>query len=289
MSAHVRSSLSHEERTAQEPRENGVQLVTLSQIEQATRDVRLLRLVPYNNQPFRFMPGQWLDVHVPGLPKAGGFTITSTPQDANPIDNHLNRYIELAIQKSPRNPPAAWLWQAEEAILGSRLLVRVGGGFVWPPPKVDQATIKKVVFVAGGVGINPLISMVSHLHQTNRLPQEVQFIYATRLSESEKHVLFLSRLQNIAQSIRPGQFQLQLYITGGGSPSSLRSRSTAQTSMQQRRISHIDLVDALGTPEDRAGVVCYVCGPPAMTDEFVQVLRHADGMEENRVLCEKWW
>ena len=99
------------------------------------------------------MPGQWLDVHVPGLPKAGGFTITSTPQDANPIDNHLNRYIELAIQKSPRNPPAAWLWQAEEAILGSRLLVRVGGGFVWPPPKVDQATIKKVVFVAGGVGI----------------------------------------------------------------------------------------------------------------------------------------
>ncbi len=61
--------------------------------------------------------------------------------------------MELAIQASPRNPPAAWLWQASSKILGSQLSIRAGGSFVWPPPGIDLASIEKVVFVAGGVGI----------------------------------------------------------------------------------------------------------------------------------------
>ena len=103
----------------------------------------------------QFRPGQWLDVHIRGLPHAGGFTITSTPQDADPSVGLITKdgYLELAIQRSPRNPPAAWLWQPESEILGSDLLVRIGGSFVWPPPGIDAKGIKRVVFVAGGVGI----------------------------------------------------------------------------------------------------------------------------------------
>ena len=61
--------------------------------------------------------------------------------------------MELAIQKSPRNPPAAWLWQAQEAILGKHLHIRVGGDFVWPPQCIAVEDLKKVVFIAGGMGI----------------------------------------------------------------------------------------------------------------------------------------
>ena len=61
--------------------------------------------------------------------------------------------MELAIQKSSQNPPAAWLWRPVAEILGSDLLVRVGGSFVWPPPGINEQSIKRVVFVAGGVGI----------------------------------------------------------------------------------------------------------------------------------------
>lgn len=99
----------------------------------------------------QFRPGQWLDVHIQGLNQAGGFTITSPPDHAKGICK--NGYLELAIQKSPRNPSAAWLWQPSYAILNSELMVRVGGSFVWPPPHVDERDIKKVLFVAGGVGI----------------------------------------------------------------------------------------------------------------------------------------
>lgn len=55
-----------------------------------------------------------------------------------------------------------------------------------------------------------------------------------------------------------------------------------------RRIMREDLVSAVGRG-DRTGTVCYVCGPAGMTDEFVEVLRELEGMEERRVLCEKWW
>lgn len=60
--------------------------------------------------------------------------------------------MELAVQKTA-NPPAKWLWRPAEEILGARLVVRVGGSFVWPPPGIDVRGINKAVFVAGGVGI----------------------------------------------------------------------------------------------------------------------------------------
>lgn len=44
-------------------------------------------------------------------------------------------------------------WQRQEKIRNTELQIRVGGSFVWPPPGVDTNQIRKVVLVAGGVGI----------------------------------------------------------------------------------------------------------------------------------------
>jgi len=56
-----------------------------------------------------------------------------------------------------------------------------------------------------------------------------------------------------------------------------------------RRITHDDLFEALGPEDKRQNTLVYVCGLPAMTDEHVELLRKAPGMDEKRVLCEKWW
>ena len=50
-----------------------------------------------------------------------------------------------------------------------------------------------------------------------------------------------------------------------------------------------DLINAIGPVVGRKGVVAYVCGPPPLTDWAVEVLRLAEGMDKERVLCEKWW
>ncbi|KAE9964773.1 hypothetical protein EG328_010205 [Venturia inaequalis] len=153
--ATARANLPHEDRTVDEPRHNEIHPVVLSEIEQVNDDIKLFKLSILNKEKgVKFHPGQWLDVLIPTLPKAGGFTLTSTPTQALPSPTNPNPYLELAIQRSS-NPPAKWLWQAPSQILHSQLFVRVGGSFVWPPVDVDvgEGGIERVVFVAGGVGI----------------------------------------------------------------------------------------------------------------------------------------
>jgi NAD(P)H-flavin reductase len=50
-----------------------------------------------------------------------------------------------------------------------------------------------------------------------------------------------------------------------------------------------DVEDAVGG--DRDATVVYVCGVPAMTDEFVGALVSPEGfgIDRTRVLFEKWW
>lgn len=83
------------------------------------------------------------------MSRTGGFTLTSTPREESGDEG----YLELAIQKSESNPPAAWFWRDESSIIGQHVIIRVGGSFVWPPPGTDVDKITRVVFVAGGVGI----------------------------------------------------------------------------------------------------------------------------------------
>ncbi|TLD32637.1 hypothetical protein E2P81_ATG05613 [Venturia nashicola] len=151
--ATVRPNLPHEDRTVQEPRQNEIHPVVLSEMEQVNHDIKLYKLSILNKEKgVKFHPGQWLDVLIPTLPKAGGFTLTSTPARAQLSPTNQTPYLELAVQKS-ENPPAKWLWQPPSQILNTEIRVRVGGSFIWPPVDIEEKEIEKVVFVAGGVGI----------------------------------------------------------------------------------------------------------------------------------------
>ncbi|PLN76393.1 hypothetical protein BDW42DRAFT_197196 [Aspergillus taichungensis] len=360
---HRKPSVPHQVRTAAEPRQNRLYPVRLSHIEQINPTVRLLQLaLPPSNQesdtdsdtpesePFTFLPGQWLDVHIPSIANAGGFTITSTPADATalpvpspnhdngafdqdeeplsvsvddnetglpPVDAHGRQpYVELAVQKAPSNPASAWLWREPREILDQELRVRVGGSFVWPPTGVDDLDkVQKVVLVAGGVGINPLISILSHLNNnTNNTNHHHPHSYNIHILYSTKHppntdlsqILFLPRLQQIIRSQSYSHrlcISLDLFLTSPSSsenPTSPASDAASSSSsppsadefhIHNRRINESDLRTALASANGRtepAGTVCYVCGPPRMTDEMVDVLGGLLGGQE-RVFYEKWW
>nr|POE65720.1 oxidoreductase nad-binding domain-containing protein 1 [Quercus suber] len=295
--ASVRDSLPHEQRTAAEPRENQLEPVILSHIREVNDSIRLLRLEAVDhNRTIKFLPGQWLDTFIPGLRSAGGFTITSTPSEARP-SKHSAPYLELAVQKS-RNPPAQWFWQPEEVILGSRLVVRVGGSFTWPPPNFDVAKIERLVLIAGGVGINPLISIFSHLIRTGQRPREVHFLYGSKASSDidTQRILFLPRLMDLVGIEGDPQVTLSLYLTGTGEGDMIEHGKLPNRTFA-KRIGEADLSQALngfknsifGPEHDRSGTVAYVCGPPKFTDELVALARKQIGMAEDRVLCEKWW
>jgi ferredoxin-NADP reductase len=233
--------------------------------------------------------------------KAGGFTITSSPPLFPHSQSLHSPHIELAIQKSPDNPPAAWLWQEQKSILGRELNVRVGGSFVWPPELHLRGGLRRVVFVAGGVGINPLMSMLSSIAETKamagslELGFEVILLYTTRLPPSVSQILFLSRLKKVFNDLGLNG-TLKLFLTGEiEAVENLMEDSlglglhNTNMSFHRRRINGQDLDLALGEPETRSGTVAYVCGVPSMTDGFVEKIRVAQGMEKENILFEKWW
>lgn len=231
------------------------------------------------------------------MPKAGGFTITSAPSAAL---SGPSPYLELAVQKSPENEPAAWLWRPVGEILGATLRIRVGGRFVFPPHSVGDASdfasaLKRVVFVAGGVGVNPLISMLSYIAEgqgQDAAALDVSFMYASKLPTSG-NILDIIFLDRITRAFGEGKVKgkVKLFITAGDNATSQQKEETryingAPVEIQPRRLAIADVNEAIGG-EDHEGTAVYVCGPPPMTDELVEKL--AAVMDSRRVLTEKWW
>jgi ferredoxin-NADP reductase len=262
----------------------------------------------YLTVTFTFLvpPGQWVDLYVPTVPKAGGFTITSSPAQGS-----SEGYVELAIKKSPDNPVAAWLWRPMSDIVGSTLRIRIGGSFIWPPVSIDVSSLSKVIFIASGMGINPIISMLSWLHDQKNLRFDVEVLYSIRWDNNGpihgEGLLFSARLVRMFEGIGkadgaegfsdvrklPGR--LRLFLTNSGLPPGRhaipypRIGEGFKASCELRRMTREDVAEAVGA--DKGDALVYVCGVPAMTDEFVQYLTSQDGagMDMDRVLFERWW
>ncbi|KAF2691407.1 hypothetical protein K458DRAFT_285792 [Lentithecium fluviatile CBS 122367] len=309
----TKASLSHEERTATEPRDEGIHPVIIDCVSPVNDRIRRFRLSIKDRKPIHFLPGQWLDVHVPGIDKAGGFTITSSPRQAvSSLTNDYVPYLELAVQESPDNPPAAWLWKPAEEITGKEVHVRVGGSFVWPPQGVDMSQIKRAIFIAGGVGINPLISMLSFIHE-QKSPIETRILYSTKApskATQPSEILFLPDLLDLFRKPRshPSKDRIELFFTGTwhGPTLNRKDDEPLQPLMSQtlpflfadtevpvvawtHRIDDIALSNAVGNRDEASSSVFYVCGPPKMTDSIVGHLKKQEHIQPERVLCEKWW
>lgn len=203
--------------------------------------------------------------------------------------------LELAIQYSPKNPPAAWLWKPEQEIKGSTLHVRVGGSFVWPPPGISPADRKRVVLIAGGVGINPLISIMSEVAANYEDLKSVKLLYGTKTARSDcSDVLFYSRIANMVadSKTKKDTTEVQIYATPtdpNASSPTLFSK-TSKPEIIPRRMVEEDIERALGEDlAERGSTIIYVCGPQAMTDEFVETVTGIEGVKPEHVLCEKWW
>lgn len=84
--------------------------------------------------------------------------------------------------------------------------------------------------------------------------------------------------------------QLDLFLTGVSADQLSKATELPSSNVKSTRITNADLEAALGHDiEIRKSTVCYICGPPRTTDQFVEYLKGREGMDEKRVLCEKWW
>jgi predicted ferric reductase len=107
---------------------------------------------------------------------------------------------------------------------------------------------RNLVFIAGGVGITPLVSMLRHMRD-NRADASVVLVYANR---HEQDILFRSELELIACGNRPRL--TVVHVLSAPDQGWTEEKGHVNAELLRRHVASLD-----------GGKVFYICGPPAMT------------------------
>jgi NAD(P)H-flavin reductase len=139
---------------------------------------------------------------------------------------------------------------------------------------------------------SPLISMLSHMSSTSILPPAVDFLYSVNITSHQDNfqgldlsrILFYERLQRIANE-NPHRVNVELYCTGKAPGTS--GKDISFSNLREGRITQNHLMNVLGSDDENKleKTVCFVCGPPTMTDGIVAWFQR----QGVRIYCEKWW
>ena len=310
----------HLELTAGIARDPDLAWATITDVQQLSPNVKKLVLKVLSeggegggsSNRWSFQAGQWVDFHIPSVDKVGGYSIASIPRELP--------FLDLVV-KASKHPPAAWI--TERAQPGDRVQLRVGGEFVYQPP-VAHATVNaspsSVLLIAGGVGINPVYSILRDIlaaaadgdscaassHGAATTTVRTALLYS---ASHERELLFHSELTELARQF-PGRFQLFLTSTANASTSegdmssdgttaveAAEASATPNIQVRSGRVTREMIGEALtwlGAETDSSLVGVggvddvYVCGPPGMAEEMV-VECGSLGVPSERVHFESWW
>ncbi|XP_029938199.1 oxidoreductase NAD-binding domain-containing protein 1 isoform X2 [Salarias fasciatus] len=269
-----RRQMDHLERTASNSRQNAVYPAEVCGIINESETVKRLRLAAHPD--FTFKAGQWVDFFIPGVETVGGFSMCSSP-------GLLQRegVIELAV-KYTKHPPAHWVHTM--CTVGSRVAMRVGGDFFFDPSPSDPSV--DLLLVAGGVGINPLYSILLHTADLLRLSRASggrgHNVGSAHLCYSAKNTQELLFKSSIIEACRefPDKFSCDFHVT----QQSADVDPHLQPFINRGRITE----EGLRAHVDPQRTLCYLCGPPPMIEAISKTLTDF-GLPKDRILFEKWW
>ncbi|MBQ3116414.1 MAG: FAD/NAD(P)-binding protein [Clostridia bacterium] len=140
-------------------------LGVITEIRQDTPDIKTFRVVsPEGKKLFEHRPGQCAMLSIPGIGEAM-FSITSSPTNTE--------YMEFSIKKC--GCVTTWLHAAEP---GQNVTVR--GPYGNPFPVDDVFAGKDLLFVAGGVGLAPLRSVINYCRHYRDRYGKIDIVYGSR-------------------------------------------------------------------------------------------------------------
>ncbi len=172
----------------------------------------------------------------------------------------------LAVKASSQKPSQ---WVTYESKVGDSVKIRVGGDCV-----LVKDFDKPAVFCAGGIGVSPLLSMYRQHVQERPEGKHASFLY---LVPNEDEIVFVEEIVNLA-SINGDQVVASLtqqddWMNPLPGVECLTGRKVMSTFLQRKC-------------SDRA--IYYICGPPSMLDEAIDLLEE-QGVSRTNVIYEKWW
>jgi benzoate/toluate 1,2-dioxygenase reductase subunit len=176
-----------------------------------------------------FLPGQYVNVRIPGTELTRSYSFSSAPGAGR---------VEFVVRKVPDGRMSDYL--ANRAAAGDAIsFVGPFGSFYLRP------VARPVLFLAGGTGIAPFLSMLRTLEQTG-FAHVVRLVYAVT---NECDLIGLDELDRIA-----GAHPNFSYVTCVAAPESTHPRKGYAT-------AHVE-----PSWMNRGEVDVYLCGPPPMVD-----------------------
>ena len=140
-------------------------LGVVTMIRTDTPDVKTFRVEGIDGKkPFVHIPGQCAMLSIPGVGEAL-FSITSSPTE--------EAYLDFSIKKW--GCVTTWLHQME---VGQQVTIRgpYGNGF----PVDDELAGKDLLFIAGGIGLAPLHSVINYCRHYRDRYGKIDIVYGSR-------------------------------------------------------------------------------------------------------------
>ncbi|MBN2586408.1 MAG: ferredoxin reductase family protein [Candidatus Fermentibacteraceae bacterium] len=224
-----------------------------------THDVWDIQLVPpVGREVFEYLPGQFLFVTLlrgRGLPREEHpFTISSSPS------------AKGSISITPKES-GDYTRTTGKTMKGDRAAVMAPYGRF---SHLLRPLSDRLVFIAGGIGITPMMSMLRHMRDSGS-EQKVLLLYANR---TESDIAFLDELESMAS----GEGGPMLEIVH------VLSRPDPSWGGETGYLDRVRLERLVGDPE---GSEFYVCGPPPMMKIAEKSLKDM-GAGKDRIHVERF-
>ncbi len=137
----------------------------ITNVRKDTPDVKTFRVVGLDGKKvFEHMPGQCAMLSIPGVGEAM-FSITSSPTNTE--------FMEFSIKKC--GCLTSWLHAMTE---GQQVTIRgpYGNGF----PVTSEFKGKNMLFIAGGIGLAPLRSVINYIRDNRQDYGTIDIVYGSR-------------------------------------------------------------------------------------------------------------
>lgn len=217
------------------------------QVIDETTDVKTFRLAALGEGRLEYLPGQFVTLELPIGDEIvrRSYTIASSPTRPN--------VIEVTVKRVPDGRISNWLH--DNLKVGAQLTISGPHGTF---SCQSTPTTDKLLFVSGGSGITPVMSMSRYLHDVAD-PRDVVFLYSAR---TERDLIFRDELAFLAA--RHPRFRPVYTLSHAG--------SSTWTGLSGR-ISARLIEDAV--PDFRERTV-FLCGPTPFMDTVKAALTDAE-------------
>ncbi len=168
------------------------EIAVVTKIRVDTPDVKSFRVVGLDGKkPFEHIPGQCAMLSMPGIGEAL-FSITSSPTEED--------YLEFSIKKC--GCVTEWIHAIEE---GQQVTLRgpYGNGF----PVDTEFVGKDLLFIAGGIGLAPLHSVINYCIANREKYGTIDVVYGSRSMED------LVDYEEILNSWSKPEYKINVHLT----------------------------------------------------------------------------